>query len=95
MRGKKLSVVIPIYNELNSVNKLLRRIYKALRKVTEFEVIFIDDNSTDGTFEKIQKFPLIFLRRSKDPSLLTPLLPIALWKVKKSPRIKPSLNLRP
>lgn len=56
MRGKKLSVVIPIYNEVNSVNKLLRRIYKALRKVTEFEVIFIDDNSTDGTFEKIQKF---------------------------------------
>ena len=48
----KLSVVIPAYNEINTVEKLLRRV----REVRlELEVIVVDDGSTDGTRDLLQE----------------------------------------
>jgi glycosyltransferase involved in cell wall biosynthesis len=49
----RLSVVIPIYNEVHTVEKLLRRV----RDVPlQLEVIAVDDGSTDGTRALLQKF---------------------------------------
>ncbi len=44
-----LSIVIPTYNEEASIVKLHARIKEALRGKVKYEVIFVDDGSTDGT----------------------------------------------
>lgn len=50
MKPTLLSVVIPVYNEEKSIPDLFRRLQSALGR-TEYgwEVIFVDDGSTDGT----------------------------------------------
>jgi dolichol-phosphate mannosyltransferase len=50
----ELSVVIPTYKEAKNLRELYDRIFKTLR-LYDFEVIFVDDNSPDGTAELAQK----------------------------------------
>lgn len=46
----KLSVVVPLYNEEGNVALLHQKIVQALQKIDgPFEIIFIDDGSTDNT----------------------------------------------
>ena len=49
----KLSIVIPVYNEVDSISRLYQEIIQSV-KINEYEIIFIDDGSTDGSSEKIQ-----------------------------------------
>ncbi len=44
----RLSIVVPTFNELSNVHELLRRIQSTLGP-TGWEVIFVDDDSPDGT----------------------------------------------
>lgn len=45
-----LSIIIPLYNEEGNVRELHRRILDAVQKLGKsFEIIFIDDGSSDGT----------------------------------------------
>jgi len=47
-----LSVVVPVYNERNTIEEVFRRISDVpYRK----EIILVDDGSTDGTIEKLKK----------------------------------------
>jgi len=48
----KLSVVIPVYNEKNTINEILQRV---LNTGLVDEIVVIDDGSTDGTAEKLRK----------------------------------------
>lgn len=49
-----LSVIIPVYNELDNVSALYQEIVTVLAPLgSEFEVVFVDDGSTDGTVEKL------------------------------------------
>ncbi len=50
----KLSVIIPTLNEKDNVQVLLQRL-EALLGHIEWEVIFVDDDSTDGTAETIKQ----------------------------------------
>lgn len=50
----KLSVVIPMHNELENVGPLVREIETACAAITEKELILVDDGSSDGTAEAIQ-----------------------------------------
>ncbi|MBS0236547.1 MAG: glycosyltransferase family 2 protein [Proteobacteria bacterium] len=50
----ELSVVIPVMNEKGNIAPLLENISGALKGMT-YEVIFVDDGSTDGTVEAILK----------------------------------------
>jgi dolichol-phosphate mannosyltransferase len=43
-----LSVVVPTFNERSNVGELVRRLEQALAGI-EWEVVFVDDDSTDGT----------------------------------------------
>lgn len=43
------SVVVPVYNEQDNIEPLVAEIHSALEGVVEFEVIFVDDGSMDGT----------------------------------------------
>ncbi len=52
---KKLSVVIPVYNDEEVIDELIRRLWPACEKIcSEFEVILINDGSKDHSWEKIQ-----------------------------------------
>ena len=46
----RLSIVVPTYNERDNLPILLERIQKALQGVS-YEVIVVDDNSPDGTWQ--------------------------------------------
>jgi len=48
----KLSVVIPVYNEKNTINEILQRV---LNTGLVDEIVVIDDGSTDGTAEMLRK----------------------------------------
>jgi dolichol-phosphate mannosyltransferase len=48
-----LSVVVPTFNERDNVPKLYRKLEAALEGVA-WEVVFVDDNSPDGTWEVVR-----------------------------------------
>ena len=50
----KLSVVIPIYNEIATLKEILRQV-KAVDIGMEKEILLVDDCSTDGTREILEK----------------------------------------
>lgn len=52
--NKRISVIIPAYNEEQSLPILLDEIKGALSEY-DYEIIVIDDGSTDGSFELLQK----------------------------------------
>jgi len=50
-----ISLVIPVYNEEILVFELFERVQKAMESIDDtFEVILVDDGSTDSTFEKLK-----------------------------------------
>ncbi len=49
----QLSVIVPTFNERDNVITLFRRLETALAGVA-FEVIFVDDNSPDGTWDLVR-----------------------------------------
>lgn len=56
----KLSIIIPVFNEALTIEKILKKILEVSFPVS-FELIIIDDGSTDGTSEKLKEI-------CKDPS---------------------------
>jgi glycosyltransferase involved in cell wall biosynthesis len=49
-----LSLVIPVFNEEKLIDALVNRTLSALDSfITEYEVLFVDDGSSDGTLEKL------------------------------------------
>lgn len=50
----KLSIIVPLYNEEESIPQLAEEIRDAVKKLSlEYELIFIDDGSKDGSFKQI------------------------------------------
>lgn len=45
----QLSVVVPVFNERDNVASLVHEITAALRGVTDFEIVYVDDHSRDDT----------------------------------------------
>lgn len=65
---KKISVVICVYNEESNILPLSGEIIRALHD-TDFEVIFVDDGSTDNTRQEIvrigdDRFTLVELKKN-------------------------------
>lgn len=52
-RAPELSVVVPTFNERDNVTTLFRRLEATLMGVA-WEVIFVDDNSPDGTWDVVR-----------------------------------------
>jgi len=54
-RKIKISVVVPVYNEEKNVKILSREILTVLKNLKKpFEIIFVDDGSTDKTFQTLK-----------------------------------------
>ncbi|BAF70221.1 glycosyltransferase family 2 protein [Nitratiruptor sp. SB155-2] len=69
----KLSVVIPVMNEEENIEPLMKALKEALQGI-DYELIFVDDGSTDGTVEKIKELAdkrtkLIVFKRNFGQSL--------------------------
>ncbi len=52
----KLSIIIPCYNEKNTIETILEKILKSLNdyKIFNYEIIIVDDNSKDGTIKILE-----------------------------------------
>ena len=59
----KLSVIIPVYNEKNTVHKIIRQVLDVDLEM-EKEIILIDDGSTDGTRDILEnlEYPNVIVK---------------------------------
>ena len=65
----KVSIVIPVYNELNSLDQVLERVIQApIPAGCDSEILIVDDGSTDGTTtllrEKYSNSPALIVHHS-------------------------------
>jgi dolichol-phosphate mannosyltransferase len=71
---KSISIIIPTYNERENITTLAERIHRALSP-RDYEVIFVDDNSQDGTADLINslsaRYPLRVIVRKEARGLAT------------------------
>jgi dolichol-phosphate mannosyltransferase len=51
--SKKISVIIPIFNEEGNIKLLIERTLNILDRYSDYELIFVDDGSTDKTLKII------------------------------------------
>ena len=47
---KKVSIILSTYNEAIVIEKTINEIFKSIENV---EIVLVDDNSEDGTLEKV------------------------------------------
>tara|TARA_Y100000590_G_C15731197_1_gene1017093 strand:+ start:2742 stop:3758 length:1017 start_codon:yes stop_codon:yes gene_type:complete len=52
----KLSIIIPVYNEINFLEKFTKDLKNAFHDQKEIEFIFINDGSSDGSNEWLDKY---------------------------------------
>lgn len=86
---KKLSIVIPVFNEAASLKELLSRIADVCKNHSPHEIICVDDGSFDGSFELLQDLKKIydsliivhFSRNAGQSAALTAGLKIAQGKI--------------
>lgn len=55
VHARKLSFVLPAYNEAENLPKVIGRITAQAHLADEIEVIVVDDHSSDGTFEVVRQ----------------------------------------
>jgi glycosyltransferase involved in cell wall biosynthesis len=56
---KKLSVIIPVHNEAESLDICYKRVTDVLKNIDlNYEILFVDDGSTDGSDLFLRKFAL-------------------------------------
>jgi glycosyltransferase involved in cell wall biosynthesis len=54
---KRLSILIPVFNEAGTVEEIVRRVRAANANGLEKEIIIVNDASTDGTGEALKRLP--------------------------------------
>ena len=61
MSSMSISVVVSLYNERPALDELCRRLAAVLSGLgRRYEIIFIDDGSTDGSIEKLREFRSLY-----------------------------------
>lgn len=51
-----LSIIIPTYNEVNQLKYTIKKLQSLKKKIKEYELIFIDDFSNDGSYQQLVLF---------------------------------------
>jgi dolichol-phosphate mannosyltransferase len=52
--GPLVSIVVPIYNEVETIDELCRRLHSSLSQINDYEIVAVDDASTDGSWELLR-----------------------------------------
>lgn len=63
-----ISIVVPVFNEVENVDELYREIKSVLAKMkVTWEIIFVDDGSNDGTIDSLRKLkPITVIRMRRN-----------------------------
>jgi len=61
-----LSLILPIYNEEKNIDELYQRSQKVLASIGDYEIIFVNNSSKDGSLEKIMNWA----RKDKNVKLI-------------------------
>lgn len=64
----KYSIIVPTYNEEDNIKNLIESLLNLKVNGFEYEVIIVDNNSTDNTKKVILKYPVIYLKEKKKGS---------------------------
>lgn len=58
MNNRRVLIIIPCYNESGNIETLYERLEKVTSRLPaiDFNYLFVDDHSNDGTYEMIRKF---------------------------------------
>ena len=55
---QSISIVVPVFNEYGNIKQFHHQLHKTMSRCpAPYEVIYVDDNSTDGTFEWLENLP--------------------------------------
>lgn len=70
---KKLSIIIPAYNEAPTIHLILDKVIDTkLNYDIEREIVIVDDCSTDGTYEAVEQYsksrPTVVIRTFRQPN---------------------------
>jgi len=69
--ANQISIVVPVFNEAQTLKPLYHQISDVMAKMgTPYEVIFVDDGSTDASFEIMEEIYLLQQKISLDSSPL-------------------------
>jgi glycosyltransferase involved in cell wall biosynthesis len=66
----KLSIVIPVYNEIESIAEILKRVQNVWIEDIEKEIIIVDDFSKDGTIDFLNN--IISAQKMNQPDIILP-----------------------
>ena len=58
---KKLQILMPVYNEADSIEKTLLEIYETINDKIPFEFIISEDGTKDGTKELLTHLKINYL----------------------------------
>jgi dolichol-phosphate mannosyltransferase len=65
----KLSIVVPVHNEADNIRPLVEEIHAAVPPATDYEIVYVDDGSIDGTLAELQSvqadYPQLRILRHK------------------------------
>ena len=68
-----LSIIIPVYNESRNLEKTVNNLRKIKKNIKKFNLIFIDDFSTDNTLNILnklsKKYSFIKIQKNKKKGL--------------------------
>ena len=59
MSYNNFSIVIPVYNEKQNIENLIKEINQVLNNHYKYEIVLVNDNSTDGTSEILRNYKKI------------------------------------
>ena len=51
----ELSVVVPVHNEADNLSRLADEIRRALDGRVDYEIVYVDDGSDDGSAERLAR----------------------------------------
>lgn len=60
----KYSVIVPAYNSINTIKDCLNALTHQSISMEDYEIIVVDDGSTDRTDNIVKKFPVKYLRQA-------------------------------
>jgi len=60
----KYSVIIPAYNAKDTIRDCLNSLINQSINKEEYEIIVVDDGSTDGTGQIVSEYPITYIRQS-------------------------------